>query len=116
VCPDGAGEGERICAAHPNVSFAPTLLLSKNSFVAPTPRPNEVPFFAEIRALLTRTYSEVDNNIPADPQIVPYGPFGFNYTGALIVLYTNTPDNTIPIIHHRSDSWQPLFPRRRRIQ
>jgi hypothetical protein len=116
VCPAGAQEGERICNALPHVSFSPTLLLPQNSFVAPIPRPNEIPFFAEIRDLLPRTYPEVDNNVPADPHVIPYGPFGFNYTGALIVLYANTPDNTIPLIHHRSDSWAPLFPRRRRVQ
>lgn len=36
--------------------------------------------------------------------------------GALLVMYTNTPNNSLPIIHHQSDKWNPLFPRVQRSQ
>jgi hypothetical protein len=40
-------------------------------------------------------------------------PFGYKSTGCSIVTFTNTPDNTLPIIHHKPSNglWQPLFPR-----
>jgi len=33
------------------------------------------------------------------------------HKGAIIVLFSNTPNNSLPIIHHQSDNWKPLFPR-----
>jgi hypothetical protein len=40
------------------------------------------------------------------------GSFGYDETGSLVVLYTNCPNNTIPIIHEdKGNEWHPLFPR-----
>ena len=41
--------------------------------------------------------------------------FGFSNTGCSVVLYTNTPDNSLPIIYYQSSQWAPLFPRIRRV-
>lgn len=40
-------------------------------------------------------------------------PFGYKNTGCSVVMFSNTPDNTPPIVHRTSTSpdWQPLFPR-----
>lgn len=42
-----------------------------------------------------------------------YAAFGYNDTGSSLVTYSNTPDNTLPIIHDtgRLKNWNPLFPR-----
>lgn len=38
--------------------------------------------------------------------------FGYNKTGCSLATFSNTPDNTIPIVWLRkADSWEPLFPR-----
>jgi hypothetical protein len=37
--------------------------------------------------------------------------YGFEETGAKVVLFSNCPNNTLPIFHHESDQWKPLFPR-----
>jgi len=37
--------------------------------------------------------------------------FGFNNTGAKVVLYSNCPNNTLPIFHRETEDWFPLFPR-----
>lgn len=39
------------------------------------------------------------------------GPFGYDDTGALLVMYTNCPNNTISLVHENTENWQPLFPR-----
>lgn len=39
--------------------------------------------------------------------------FGYRTTGCSLVTFSNTPDNSIPMIHHRprNHTWSPLFPR-----
>lgn len=37
--------------------------------------------------------------------------YGFKETGAKVVLFSNCPNNTLPIFHHESKMWKPLFPR-----
>lgn len=39
--------------------------------------------------------------------------FGYRNTGCSLALFSNTPDNTLPIIHHTppTGGWTPLFPR-----
>ncbi len=40
-------------------------------------------------------------------------PFGYKKTGCSIATFANTPDNTLPVVHHkpRNGGWEPLFPR-----
>jgi hypothetical protein len=39
--------------------------------------------------------------------------FGYRNTGCSLTTFSNTPDNTLPIVHHKPDNgaWEPLFPR-----
>lgn len=39
--------------------------------------------------------------------------FGYGSTGCSLTTFSNTPDNTLPIVHHKpaNGSWEPLFPR-----
>lgn len=39
--------------------------------------------------------------------------FGFKETGCSLATFSNTPDNSLPIIHHKhkGGGWEPLFPR-----
>ena len=37
--------------------------------------------------------------------------YGFEETGAKVVLFSNCPNNTLPIFHHETEQWKPLFPR-----
>lgn len=39
--------------------------------------------------------------------------FGYKNTGCSLTTFSNTPDNTLPIVHNKPDSgtWEPLFPR-----
>ncbi len=115
VCPRGVEGGRKIVADFPNVSFDPVLDLPMHSFVAPVPDPNEPQFFADVRETIKQVYLNVSGGTPEHDAIIPYGPFGWRRTGALIVTYSNTPDNTLPIIQYQSDTWKPLFPRSSRV-
>lgn len=39
--------------------------------------------------------------------------FGYKDTGCSLATFSNTPDNTLPLVHHKppSGSWNPLYPR-----
>lgn len=41
------------------------------------------------------------------------GTFGYKDTGCSLATFSNTPDNTLPLVHNKPSSgdWQPLFPR-----
>jgi hypothetical protein len=41
----------------------------------------------------------------------PKDPFGYKGSGAFVIAYHNTPNNSLPLIHHKSPSWSPLFRR-----
>ncbi|NBB80968.1 MAG: hypothetical protein GVY36_16235 [Verrucomicrobia bacterium] len=37
--------------------------------------------------------------------------FGYKQTGSKVVLFSNCPNNTLPVFHRESKGWVPLFPR-----
>lgn len=98
-----------------DVTFSPVLALDENSFLPKAFTPNEKPLITDLRKLVIDKYLTVSDGQPPAPGMKPYGPFGYYDTGGMIVMYTNTPDNTIPIIHWKSGTWNPLFPRHSRL-
>lgn len=60
------------------------------------------------RKLFTRYWSQTAGSQRTQPL---YGPFGYDGVGSLVLTYLNCPDNVPPAIHHKSDSWEPLFRR-----
>lgn len=103
-CPGGVTTGREITLQHPNVTFSPTLTLRPQLFLTELPNIDEPEIFARVRDIILRV----------QPRLGGVQPFGFDRTGALIALYTNCPDNTLPIVHHRGTQWAPLFSRVRR--
>ncbi|ASU32516.1 hypothetical protein MuYL_0613 [Mucilaginibacter xinganensis] len=70
--------------------------------------------YTKIRELADRSYLTVTNGISPGPK-KPYYPLGYKETGGLIILNTNVPDNSLPLIHHTSNTWAPLFKRITRV-
>lgn len=62
------------------------------------------PIAAAMEDLARRCYS----GVLAGPD-----PFGYKKTGCSIATFANTPDNTLPVVHHKppNGGWEPLFPR-----
>lgn len=107
VCPDGVSKGEELQSQFTNLKFEPVLSLPKESFIKfETQRFDTVDFIA-VREL---TASVADRLIETSGAST----HGFEGTGALVVLYSNCPNNTLPIVHDHTDTWHPLFPRIRR--
>jgi hypothetical protein len=119
VAPLGLKVGQGFAGRYSQVSFATTLALRDEAFVCEVPQVDEQDLYPLIRDLIIRLYPLVSGGLPPDDNIKPYGPFGFNRgtprQGAMLVMYTNCPDNTLPVIHNSSHSWSPLFPRSVRV-
>jgi hypothetical protein len=97
-----------------HVTVAPVLRLPKRAFICEPPEGEEPQLLAAIRALASRTYLVVSDGEAPNNKKKPFGPLGYKATGGLVVMYSNAPDNTLPIIHWRSKKWKPLFPRHSR--
>src|SRR5205085_5926042 len=119
VGPVGHSVGNAFASTYSNIRFESILKLSSDAFVFEVPPTNENPLNPAIREMIIRLHPTVRAEANPNEEKKPYGPFGFNPVlpkkGALLVMYTNTPDNTLPIIHHSSASWSPLFQRSSRI-
>jgi len=95
-----------------HVTIHPALQLHSEDFISAVPAENSEEYNL-ILDLATRSYPKVSGGIV--PGRKPYGPLGFEDTGSLVVLNSNTPDNTLPMVHWKSKSWVPLFPRHSRV-
>ncbi len=113
ICPDGVGRFNNLQAAHAELTYKSTLELSDNCFVLPAVRTGEDNHFPNVRELVDRVYNLTSCGIAAG-SVKPYSPFGFRQTGGLVVMHSNTPDNSLPVIHHESNSWSPIFKRHSR--
>jgi hypothetical protein len=110
IAPDGVITGRRLATLYDNLTFEPLMTLPAEATV-PEAAPrgsHEPPFIQKLRTLLERLWEQVRGGNPTQQL---YGPFGLGGSGSLLLTYLNCPDNVPPIIHHKSDSWEPLFRR-----
>lgn len=115
ICPKGVALAKKIEKNHKNLTVRPVLELHPSNFIFENQVSNENEEFSEIRNFLVRQYTLTSGGtLPNRTEKAPYGPFGFEKTGGFVVLNTNTPDNTLPVIHWKSSTWNPLFPRHSR--
>ena len=112
-CPKGVERFNTLASKYDRLVYKAVIELSDNSFVKDTPHVNENPFFNEVRELIKRVYLDTSGGIPIGNS-KPYSPFGYKNTGGLVVMNSNTPDNSLPSIHYTSDTWKPIFPRHSR--
>ncbi|MGD1015380.1 MAG: hypothetical protein ABR863_02915 [Roseiarcus sp.] len=103
-CPKGVEMGEALSANYANVTFAPVLTINDKLCLKDQARAGEPPVFASIRELTSRVRERFDNRNRAEP-------FGFKGTGALVVMYSNCPNNSLAVLHNESKTWTALFPR-----
>ena len=103
-----------------SLRFDAAMELPAEAFLTATNSPYVEPdkFISDLRGLIKSTYSKVSGGQPLGS--IPYDPYGFppsNPTGGLVVMYSNTPDNTLPLVHWRpaNNAWRPIFPRHSRV-
>lgn len=110
----GLERARAVAAGCARLKLAPILVLPHTALVAQVLTAKHPRVFRLYRDLCTKLCSAVSNGGVGSPMSSPYGPLGFKQTGGLVVMYTNCPNNTLPIIHHQSN-WNPLFPRSARV-
>ena len=110
ICPVGMDGAQKLKA--PNLETRPVLELKGDEFIDKNAVLNgQLP--NKVADLARRSYTLVASKNAVNPL---YSPFGFDDTGAVVVMYSNTPANTLPMIQHYSDQWAPLFPRSARVK
>jgi hypothetical protein len=93
------------------VELAPVLVVPEKACISKTPHGDESREASSVRALVMQTASTVTEPLDDSFDDPPTDEFGYGGCGALIVTAHNAPNNTLPLIHHRSPRWNPLFRR-----
>ncbi len=113
ICPTGLEEAKEIATKNKNLTIYPILELKPEDFVPELKHENRSKDLFNLSVLAHRYYLKTTNGVPMGKK--PYHPLGFQQTGGLVIMCTNTPANTLPLFHWISDSWKPLFPRHTRV-
>lgn len=102
VCPNGDDALANVAKTLDNVRYDPALVLPKGvvhdfkEHKAGNGSPSDK-FLCDIKKML---HYKKDESM-----------FGYRQTGAKVVLFSNCPNNTLPIFHRETAQWKPLFPR-----
>jgi len=114
ICPDGTEAfADFASASAGRLRCEPVLPLDASAFVAPEGGTKDA-LLSRIAELAATIHSRI-----AGTPDTSYGCFGFSKPGdktkgAAVVLFSNTPDNSLPLIHHHArppSDWKALFPR-----
>ncbi len=114
TCPPGHTYAQTLLSRWSNLTYEPVLRLSEDEFVNSRSAFPSGSLNDSIKQIATSTYSSVVGNDARRP--LPYSAYGAFDVGANVVMYSNTPANTLPFIQHKSNTWSPLFPRSARIR
>ncbi|MDU0342988.1 phosphoribosyltransferase-like protein [Bosea rubneri] len=107
ICPKGIEAGEALEQRFDNLTFSPVLRTTEQALVHEKAKAGEKEIFTRVRKIINSNKHRFTNPNRRKP-------FGFREVGALVVMYSNCPNNTLPIIHNDSKNWKALFPRIRR--
>ncbi len=101
LCPEGnqnINEAINQYGMSDQIQLSPVMLLPTDLFITPENKNVSV----RIHELITQTC-----NVAGFKE----NPYGYNQTGSVIVMFTNTPNNTLTLLHNQTETWHPLFPR-----
>ena len=115
ICPDGFKRVSDLAAKSAGrLKIDPVVKLGDSVFLNSFEKADAVMTY--VSDLTARIHPHVAGTCPAGTP--PYTPHGFylvgdSHTGATVVMFSNTPDNTIPLVHFNSEKsdWVPVFPR-----
>jgi len=105
-----SGYNRLIKASLKNFDIDPVLKIDDNKCIKSKFKNGEPVEFNCLRGLIIKTKSKVCEKFHEFDDS-PKDAFGYESSGAFVVTSHNTPNNTIPIIHHRAPDWFPIFRR-----
>lgn len=111
VCPKGDEVCDQIATDYPMVSYEPALRIAPNTLIAVDPVDGEAPLHGRVRDLTRRVSDRLG---PTERDAASQRHHGYKGTGAVVALYSNCPNNSMPILWDATDAWEPLFPRLKR--
>ena len=108
ICPDGGDCARALVRKYGKLNYSPVLELPEEAFIAEVAVPDEHKHHELIRKALVGLQALVKGTPRSWPQAT--SAFGYMDTGAVFCKFDNCPDNSVPVLHHRSDlGWSPLF-------
>jgi len=95
-----------------NLTISPVLNLNDIAFVDPQNKVGEDPVLVSLRTIIKKNKPEYcDRNTP----IGSGQKYGYKEMGCLLVMHTNVPNNSLPLIYYEAkNDWNPLFRRHHR--
>lgn len=112
ICPKGIEKIDTLQEKYINFSYQ-ALIKIKNSDLVNEEILDQFPEKNEIVQMVQATFEQVKGALDNE-ELKKIEAFGYKNTGGLLVMYTNTPNNTLPLIFLESDTWSPLFKRHSR--
>ncbi len=107
VCSPGLSKLERLANTRNNVWIKPIVTMPKNCLVLPTVSDGEPQLFSRLRIVIKNHFGSLKSKSSG-------GEFGYGKVGSMVVMYSNCPNNTLPIYHKSRKAFSPLFPRHAR--
>ncbi|MCG3195733.1 MAG: hypothetical protein GHCLOJNM_00200 [bacterium] len=95
----------------PEFNFKPVFELSSDCFVYSCDTPQDS-LFDRVRKMA----EEIHTRLCKSQEECKEGALGYwnddsPQKGATVIMFSNTPDNSLPLFHHGAGAWKPLFPR-----
>ena len=112
ICPDGDCVGQKLDDNYSNVTYDPLLKIPSHMLIKAEPRESEPRLFQTIRDLTARVRHKLEIS---EPDAETQRGHGYRGTGAVVAMFSNCPNNTLPIVHNDSAEWRALFPRINRV-
>jgi hypothetical protein len=114
ICPDGLAAFVELASKYPSrLKVEPVLTLDEDSFVFPRGGTND-PLYKKVADMAERVHPIIAGSPDSSYGFKGFHAPGDSMLGATVVLFSNTPDNSLPLIHYHShppSNWQALFPR-----
>ncbi len=104
ICTDGLDYIKNCLKSYKYWQIDPVLVVNKNDCIHPDLDISNHRFKQTIIEIARNFSMQFESDSDLDNWI-----YGFGKTGSLIVLYSNTPDNTMPIIWRKTENWNALF-------
>jgi hypothetical protein len=92
------------------IKINPVLVIPYTKCITPSAKNNEDKDFSLLRTVVKGTAKRSLETLNRHDD-APTNAFGYKGSGAILVTFHNAPNNSLPLLHHKAPSWEPLFRR-----